>query len=68
MRVGTAIHFQVRPMSKLSIVGTRQLTGKVRERELMRIEEKRVNTESENGYPEVNQISRPERQCHIEQH
>ena len=34
----------------------------------MRIEKERGDTESEDGYPEINQVSRPERQCHIEQH
>ena len=34
----------------------------------MRVVQERSNTERENRYPEVDQIRRPERQRHVEQH
>ncbi len=34
----------------------------------MRVEQERRNTQRQNGDPEIDQIRRPKRQCHIKQH
>lgn len=55
-------------MSRLEQGGSPVVNNEVCERELVGVEEKRCDTEGKNGYPEVYQVWRPERQCHVEQH